>query len=153
MTAAQPTPEAQFSALLSRFPSGIVALVNQSLLKLRRALPGTYELVYDYSESLVVSYSMSGRGYEATVAVAIFPTLVRLYFDKSVPDPKGLLEGDGSKVRSVILESASELDHGDIKALLEAAIEHSGVTFPRTGATRMVIKSSKKRAAKKSRRD
>jgi hypothetical protein len=92
---------------------------------------------------------MSERGYEAIVAVAVFPSGVKLYFDKSIPDPKRLLEGSGSKVRSVTLEAASELDHGDIHALLKAAIKHSGVTFPRTGSTRMIIKSeSKKRKPK-----
>ena len=145
MTAPQPSPRAQFSALLSRFPPEIVALVKRCLPKLRRAVPCPYEIVYDYSNSLVVAFSMSERGYEAIVAMAIFPRYVRLYFDKSLPDPKGLLEGSGAKVRSVTLEAASDLDHGDIQALIKAAIKHSGVTFPRTGSTRMVIKSKSKK--------
>ena len=150
MTVREPSPTAQFSVLLSRFPPEIVALVKRSLPKLRSAFPGTTQLVYDYSNSLVVSFSMSEHGYEGIIALAIFPGWVRLYFDKSLPDPKGLLEGSGSKVRSVTLKAASELDRGDIKALIKAAIKHSGVTFPRTGTTRMIIKSeSKKRKPKK----
>jgi hypothetical protein len=148
--ARQPSPAAQFSEFLSRFPPEIVALVKRCLPKLRRALPGSYQLVYDYSNSLVVAFGMSERGYEAIVAMAIFPRWVRLYFDKSLPDPKGLLEGSGGKVRSVTLKAASDLDHGDIHALLKAAIKHSGVTFPRTRSTRMIIKSeSKKRRPNK----
>ena len=147
MTTRRPTPNAQFSAFLSRFPPGIVALVKRCLPKLRRAFPGSYQLVYDYSNSLVVAFGMSERGYEAIVAIAIFPREVRLYFDRSLPDPKGLLEGSGTKVRSVTLKAASDLDHGDIQALIKAAIKHSGVTFPRTRSIRMVIKSqSKKRS-------
>lgn len=150
MTARQPSPNAQFSAFLSRFPPEIVALVKRCLPKLRRAFPGSYQLVYDYSNSLVVAFSMSERGYEAIVAIAIFPRGVRLYFDKSLPDPQGLLEGSGAKVRSVTLKDASDLDHGDIQELIKAAIKHSGVTFPRTRSTRMVIKSeSKKRIPRK----
>lgn len=146
----QPSPKAQFSAFLSRFPPGIVALVKGCLPKLRRAFPGSYELVYDYAKSLVVAFGMSDRGYEAIVALAIFPGWVRLYFDKSLPDPKGLLEGSGGKVRSVTVKAASELDHGDIKALIKAAIKHSGVSFPRTGSTHLVIKSeATKRKARK----
>jgi hypothetical protein len=141
----QPSSKAQFSAFLSRFPPEIVALVKRCLPKLRRAFPGSYELVYDYSNSLVVAFGMSERGYEAIVAMAIFPRGVRLYFDKSLPDPKGLLEGSGAKVRSVTLKAASDLDHAGIKALIRAAIRHSGVTFPRTGSTRMVIKSDSKK--------
>jgi hypothetical protein len=145
VTARQPSPTAQFSAFLSRFPPEIVALVKRCLPKLRRAFPGSYQLVYDYSNSLVVAFGMSERGYEAIVAIAIFPRWVRLYFDKSLPDPKGLLEGSGSKVRSVTLKAASDLDHEDIQALIKAAIEHSGATFPQTRSTRMVIKSESKK--------
>jgi len=148
MTARAPSPAAQFAELLSRFPPEIVALVERTLPKLRRALPGSYQIVYDYSNSVVVSFSMTERGYEAIVAVAIFPGWVKLYFDKSIPDPKRLLEGSGGKVRSVTLEAASDLDRGDIHALLKAAIKHSGVTFPRTGSTRMIFKESKKRKPK-----
>ena len=145
MTTRQPSPSAQLSAFLSRFPPEIVALAKRCLSKLRRVFPGSCQLVYDYSNSLVVAFSMSERGYEAIVAIAIFPRWVRLYFDKSLPDPKGLLKGSGAKVRSVTLEVASDLDHGDIQALIKAAIKHSGVTFPRTGSTRMVIKSKSKK--------
>src|SRR5262249_23493897 len=98
MTSRRPSPNAQVSAFLSRFRAEIVALVKRCLPKLRRAFPGSQELVYDYSNSLVVAFGMSERGYEAIVAVAIFPRWVRLYFDKSLPDPKGILEGSGAKV-------------------------------------------------------
>ena len=47
--------------------------------------PGSYQLVYDYTSSLMVAFSMSERGYEAIVTIAIFPRWVRLYFDKSLP--------------------------------------------------------------------
>ena len=145
MNARQPSPNAQFSEFLSRFSPEIVALVKRCLPKLRRAFPGSTQLVYEYSNSLVVAFGMSERGYEAIVAIAIYPRWVRLYFDKSLPDPEGLLEGSGAKVRSVTLKAASDLDHGDIQALIKAAIKHSGVTFPHTRSTRMVIKSVSKK--------
>ena len=145
MNARPPSPSAQLSAFLSRFPPEIVALVKKCLPKLRRAFPGSYQLVYDYSKSVVVAFGMSDRGYEAIVAMAIFPGWVRLYFDKSLPDPKGLLEGAGGKVRSVALEAASDLDHGDIHALIKAAIKHAGVKFPRNRSIRIVIKSESKK--------
>ena len=66
-------------------------------------------------------------------------------FDKSLPDPKVLLKGSGSKVRSLILKAGSDLDRGDVKALVKATIKHSGVTFPRAGSTRLVSKSVSKK--------
>jgi hypothetical protein len=146
MTTRQPTPSAQFTTLLARLSPEVVALVKRCLPKLRRALPGSNEIVYEYSKSVVVSFSMSERGYEAIVTMAIYSDQLRLYFDRTIPDPKGLLEGSAGKVRYVIVESASELDKGDIHALIKAAKKHSGATFPRTGSkTTMIIKSKAKK--------
>jgi hypothetical protein len=140
-----PSPGAQFAAFLSRFPPEVVTLVKRCLPKLRRAFPGANQIVYNYAHSVVVSFSMSERGYEALVALAVLPHEVKLYFDKSLPDPKGLLEGSGSKVRSVTVEAATDLDHGDIHALIQAAIQHAGVTFPRTRSNPMIIQSYAKK--------
>lgn len=150
MNAREPSPAARLSALLSRFPPEIVSLVKRCLPRLRRTFPGSYQLVYDYSHSLVVAFGTSDRGYEAIVALAVYPRLVRLYFGdgKSLPDPKGLLEGSGARVRSVVLKAASDLDQRDIRTLIKAAIEHAGATFPRTGPSRLVIKSGSKKRSK-----
>ena len=150
MATRKPSPNAQFSAFLSRFSPEIVALVKRCLPKIRRAIPCSYQLVYEYPNSLVVAFSMSERGYEGIVAIAISPRRIQLYFDKSLPDPKGLLKGSGTKVRSVTIKAASELDQADIQALFKAAIKRSGVTSATTRAARMVIKSaSKKRRPKR----
>ncbi|MEO8880780.1 MAG: hypothetical protein ABI446_10320 [Gemmatimonadaceae bacterium] len=55
---------------------------------------------------LVVAFGMSERGHEAIVAIAIFPRRIRLCFDKSLLDPKSLLEGAGTEVRSVTIDAA-----------------------------------------------
>lgn len=143
-TASAASPDTQFSTFLSRFPPAIVALVKQCLPKLRRAIPHSFELVYDYSHSLVVSLSASEKGYEGIVAIAIFPDRLQLYLDKSLPDPKGLLQGSGTKVRSLTLRAASDLNHADIKALIKAAIKHSGVTVAGTRPAQMIVKSQSK---------
>lgn len=144
MPTAQPSPAARFAELLSRFPPEIVALTKKCMPKVRRVLPGAIELVYDYSKSVVVSFSMSGKGYEGILALAIYADKVQLYFGagKSLPDPKGLLQGSGSLVRSLTLASASDLDHADVRALIDAAIAQAGVTLPGAGRARMIIMST-----------
>lgn len=153
MATRKPSPNAQFSALLSRFPAEIVTLVKKCLPKIRRAIPCTHEIVYEYSNSLVLAFGMSERGYGAIVSIAIYPHWVKLYFDKSLPDPKGLLEGAGTKVRSVTIQAASDLDRGetgaDLQALFKAAIARAGVTTPKAGSTQMIFKSASKKRPKK----
>lgn len=153
-TAPALTPAAQFSAFLSRFPAATIALVKRCLPKIRGAVPCTHEVVYNYSHAVVVSFGMSERGYEAIVALSIESDRLRLYFDKSLPDPQGLLEGKGGKVRSVTIKTASDLDHADIQALFKAANRNAGGPFlpSKTGTTLMIIKSassSKKTNSKK----
>jgi hypothetical protein len=139
------SPKSQLSALLSRFSPPIVAQARQCLLKLRRTFPGAYELVYDYPHSVVVAFGQSDRGYEAIAALAIEARGLRLYLDKSLPDPHGLLQGSGGKVRSVELATAAGLDRAEVTALIRAAIKHAGATFPRTGPNRLVMKSATKK--------
>ena len=151
----QLSPAAQFNAFLSRFPPETIALVKRCLPKLRSAVPCSHEIVYDYANSLVVTFGMSERGYEGIVSIAIHPDVVRLYFSKDLPDAKGVLEGSGSKVRSVIIKAASDLDRAEIRALFKAAIKHAGAAFPRTGSPRsttMIIKSASKSKKKRSKK-
>ena len=77
MNARQPSPNAQFSAFLSRFPPEIVALVRQCLPKLRRAFSGCYQLVYDYSNSLVVAFGMSWGPVVWVLLGEMFPNRIR----------------------------------------------------------------------------
>lgn len=112
---------AGIAALLTRFPAKTVTLAKRCLPKLRRALPGAHQIVYEYSNSVVVSFSMSDRGYEALVTLSVRDGDVRLYVDKSLPAPKRLLKGSGGKVRYVGIASAAELDRGPVRALIVAA--------------------------------
>jgi hypothetical protein len=71
---------------------------------------------------------------------------------KVLPYPKGILQGTATKVRYIVIESIADLDHEDVQSLFKAAIEHSGLEFPRTGSNRMIIKSDSKKKGKKSKR-
>jgi len=146
----QPSPKAQFSALLSRFSPESIALGKKCLAKLGRAIPGATQIVYEYKHSVVVSVSPSDKGYEGILALSIYPREVRLYFQagKALPDPEGLLQG-AAKVRFVVIEKASDLDKKEIQALLKAAIKLSGVAIPRTRESRMIIQSVQKDKKKK----
>ena len=144
-----PTPGAQLSTFLSRFPPETGGFAKGCLTRLRSALPGSYQIVYDYAHAVVVAFGATDRGYEAVVTLWVTPDEVRLYFDKSLPDPKGLLKGTGGKVRSVSVGAASDLGRGAIAALIKAAKAKSGATFRRGRPITIIIKSgAKQRKAK-----
>lgn len=144
-----PTPAAQLATFLSRFPPETVAFAKGCLRRLRGAFPGSHQIVYDYEHAVVVAFGATDRGYEAVVTLWVTPDEVRLYFDKSLPDPEGLLKGTGGKVRSVSVESASDLGRRGIAALIKGAKARSGATFRRGRPITIIIKSGmKQRKAK-----
>jgi len=140
-----PGPATQFATLLARFSPQIVAFARRCMPKIRRALPGCMQLVYEYRHCVVVSFAQSQQGAEGIVALSIYPEEIRLYFHggKFLPDPKRLLQGSAG-VRYVVLESASTIDHPDIKALFKAAIQYRKARLPRASAAAkspMIIQS------------
>ena len=66
---------------------------------LRKRLPTAHEVVYEYRDCFVISYSPNERGYEGVLAIRASADGVRLYFNhgKGLPDPEKLLQGSGNR--------------------------------------------------------
>jgi hypothetical protein len=58
-----------------------------------------------------------------------------------LPDPKRLLRGSGKQTRFIEVESASQLKHPDVEALIAAAIGLARVALPSQGKGSLIIKS------------
>jgi hypothetical protein len=58
-----------------------------------------------------------------------------------LPDPHRLLRGSGNVVRNIRLESADTLDHPDVRALIDAALEKAKTQLPPDGRHQLIIKS------------
>ena len=118
---------------------------------LRKRLPTAHEVVYEYSDCFVISYSPNERGYEGVLAVRASAKGVELYFNsgKALPDPDKLLRGSGKLVRFVHMEGASTLKHPAVARLIDEAIAHNRIPFVRAGRGPVVIRST---SAKKRRR-
>jgi hypothetical protein len=150
---AKGTPAAQLKALIEKCDPRHQSLIRSVRSALRKRLPTANELVYDYPNSLVISYSPSEHGIEGIVSTAARPSGVDLYFNQGnrLPDPKKLLMGSGRQVRFIHVEAASRLAHPDVKTLIAAAIKASGVPLPSTGGGKLIIRTdaAKKRPRRK----
>ena len=140
---AKGTPEAQLRSYIARFDPKVQTLIRSVRSAVRKRLPTTNELVYDYKTHVVISYSPTERGVEGIVAIAARVDGVRLYFGQGpqLPDPKKLLEGSGKQVRFIRLEAASRLAHPDVEALIAAAINQAGAPLPSKGGGKVVNRS------------
>ncbi|MGH9481285.1 MAG: hypothetical protein ACRD1L_04250 [Terriglobales bacterium] len=107
-----------------------------------KRLPTAHEMVYEYRDAVVISYSPSGRGYEGVLSIRAEAGGVRLYFNygKDLPDPAGLLQGSGNQTRWINLEGASSLAQTEVARLIEVAIARHRVPFAPAGRGPLVIR-------------
>jgi hypothetical protein len=158
---AKPTPAAakplsaaqQLDALIGKYPAKEQALFRSVRKALRSRFPWADELVYDYSHSLVIGYSPTGKGIESVVALGQREDGLRLYFNQGpkIPDPKGILQGSAKQTRFIPLDSPKTLKLPDVQAFLEAATEYAKPpqSADRRGA--LIIQTSSAKSAKKKR--
>jgi hypothetical protein len=120
-------PRAQLEAFIDKFTPEVAALTRQLLVKMRARVPGAVILVYDNYNALAIGYGPSERAGQAALSLAVMPRWVTLCFLRGVglPDPHGLLNGSGSRVRHVRLHTADAFDDPRIQDLIEAALDQS----------------------------
>ncbi|HET7452081.1 MAG TPA: hypothetical protein VFL12_05030, partial [Thermoanaerobaculia bacterium] len=90
--------ESELRKLIARFAPANQRLIGATRRWMRKRLPTAHELVYEYRDWFVISYSPSEQGYEGVLAVRGSGDGVKLYFNsgKRLPDPEKLLQGSGS---------------------------------------------------------
>ena len=141
--AARRSAEAELKTLIAKFSPTqlrLVAAVRRSLLN---RLPTTHEVVYEYRDCFVVSFSPSGHGHEGVLAIRGSAEGVRLYFNqgKVLPDPGKLLQGS-SQSRWIPLEAASTLTRPEVVRLIDEALARNRVPFAAAGRGSVVVRST-----------
>ena len=145
---ARRSAEAQLRTLIGKFAPAHLRLIGAMRRWLRKRLATAHEVVYEYHDFFVISYSPNERGYEGVFAIRASADDVRLYFNqgKRLPDPAKLLRGSG-QARWIQLESASTLADPAVARLIEEAIARNRVPFAPTGRGPVIIRpvSAKRR--------
>jgi hypothetical protein len=136
--------EAQVHALIDKFAPAHLGLVAAMRRWLRKRLPAAIEVVYEYRSWFVISYSPNEHGYEGVLGIRADADGVKLFFNrcKELPDPAKLLQGSGSQVRSIDVESASTLARPEVARLIDEAIGRNPVPFESAGRGSVVMSRS-----------
>jgi hypothetical protein len=139
---ARRSAEAQLRTLIAKFAPTHLRLIGAVRRWLRKRLPTAHEVVYEYRDFIVISYSPNDRGYEGVLAIRASADDVKLYFNrgKELPDPEKLLQGSGSQTRSIDLERASTLTRPAVASLIDEAIARNRVPFEGAGRGSVVIR-------------
>jgi hypothetical protein len=135
--------EFRLERFLDAYTPEIAAFARVALAKMRKRLPYAVEMVYDNYNALVCGFGPTERASEAVFSIVMFPKYVSLCFLQGavLPDPKGLLQGDGNVVRHIRLEDEETLDRADVKAMMATAMKMAKVPFDKSVSYKLVIKS------------
>ncbi len=151
--AARRLAEAEMGTLIAKFAPAHLRLVAVVRRWLRKRLPSAHEIVYEYRDFVVISYSPNDHGYEGVLAIHASAGGVKLYLNrgKELPDPAKLLQGSGSQMRSIGLEAASTLARPEVALLIDEAIARNPVPFAPSGRGSVVIRSTSARSRRRPR--
>ena len=140
---ARRSAEAQLRTLIAKFAPAHLRLIGAMRRSLRKLLPTAHEVVYEYRDWFVISFSPSEQGYEGVLAIRATADGVKLYFNqgKDLPDPEKLLQGS-SQTRFIDVEGAATLARPAVACLIDEAIAHNQVPFVSAGRGSIVIRST-----------
>jgi hypothetical protein len=135
---------AQLERIIAKRSPEMATLTREVLATMRSRLPGATELVYDKKNSLVIGFCPDDRASDVINSVAVYARWINLYFFEgdALPDPEGLLQGEGSMVRYIRLTSADDLNRAAVKALMKAALKAADVPLKKGAKRRVIIRQS-----------
>ena len=136
------TPQEQLDGFIDRFTPEVAARAREALAAVKARLPGATILVYDNYNALAIGFGANDKISGIVCSVALYPRWVSLFLSNgpSLPDPEGLLEGEGGVVRHIKL-TGDRLDDPAVWDLLAAAADSVKLPIDPAGEERLIIKS------------
>jgi Domain of unknown function (DU1801) len=82
-----------------------------------------YENIYDAYSAVAIGYGTSERLSDGIFHIAVYEKGVNLGFNDgaTLPDPKGILEGKGSRIRHIKIRTSEDLARPEIRAYIKRA--------------------------------
>ncbi|MGN6818497.1 MAG: hypothetical protein ACTHJR_07485 [Sphingomonas sp.] len=136
------TPQEQLDGFIDKYTPEIAATIRRAVAMVAARLPGATVLVYDNYNALAIAFGASEKMRSTVCSVAGYPRWVSLFLSNgpTLPDPEGLLEGEGGTVRHVKL-IGDRMDSPAVAALIDAAAASVALPIDPAGEGRLIIKS------------
>ena len=145
---AEESPERRLAQFIGKFSPEVARVAKAARTKVRKLLPGAFELVYDNYNALALAFSPTEKTSDVILSVALYPRWVSLFFARGaqLPDPKAILRGSGSQIRHVVLAPLDVLDSAPVRQLIKTAVAtHPNALVPGRGRTIIRSVSAKQR--------
>ena len=136
------TPQDQLDGFIDRFTPDVAARARAALAAVTARLPGATRLVYDNYNALAIGFGANDKVSGIVCSIALYPRWVSLFLTNGpiLPDPTGLLEGGGGKVRHIKL-TGDRLENPGVWELLAAAAASVALPIDPASEERLIIKS------------
>ncbi len=112
----------EIDVFLASYPAEVADLAHAARGLLKELLPGALETLDRTAKVIGFAY---GPGYKGTLCALILSKAgvkIGLFRGSELPDPKGLLRGEGKVHRHVPLTSLADLKQPGLKPLIKAAL-------------------------------
>jgi hypothetical protein len=138
------TPASRLAELIGNYTPEIARAFSEARRKMRALVPRGYELVYENYNALGIGYAPGRKGSDAIVSIVAYPRWITLFFlyGATLKDPDSLLQGAGSRVRSIRLSSPNDLDREAIRQLISRALAPHAARFKQCPRIQLVVKST-----------
>ena len=136
------SPQQQLDGFIDKFTPDIAAAIRRAVAMVSARLPGATILVYDNYNALAIGFGATDRVRSIVCSIAGYPRWVSLFLTNgpTLPDPEGLLEGEGGSVRHVKL-IGDRIDSPAVAALIDAAAASVAQPIDPASEGRLIIKS------------
>jgi len=137
------TAKAKLDGFISKYSPDVAKLGRAAIMRMRKFLPAAHVLVYDNYNALAIGYSPTEKTSDCVFSLAAYARGLNLYFmyGRSLPDPDGLLEGNGTQGAFIRLSSVDTLDEPKVIDLINRAVKRQRPTFSSEGRGHTVVKS------------
>lgn len=135
--------EAQVEGFIARYDDAIAAQIRAARAIMQARLPGALELVWDNYNALAIGYGPSERQADILFSIAAYPRWISLFLvgGPRLNDPHGLLKGEGSRVRHIVLEAAERLNDPQVAGLMDQILVGARTPLDPSQPQRTIVKS------------
>jgi hypothetical protein len=88
----QGSAERQLAGFIARFSPDVARVARAARAKIRKQLPGAFELVYDNYNALALAFGPTDRASDAILSIALYPRWVSLFFARGAKLPDQRVE-------------------------------------------------------------
>src|SRR5258707_10445708 len=134
MTAKYSAPAALIK-FLKPYERGIRELALQLRALLLEEMGPCYENIYDAYSAVAIGYGTSDRLRDGIFHIAVYSKHVNLGFNDgaTLDDPKGILQGAGSRIRHITIKTSADLERPVLRAYIRRARKAASADLKKLG--------------------